>query len=1053
MASEQICYTLIGLSPEAKSYSEQQLKDDLQHSSVDVKREALKEVIRLIVNGEKFPNLLMTVIRFVMPSQDHIIKKLLLLFWEVVPKYGPDGKLLHEMILVCDAYRKDLQHPNEFIRGSTLRFLCKLKEPELLEPLMPAIQQCLEHRHAYVRRNAVLAIFTIYKNFEHLIPDAPEKILQFLEQEQDASCKRNAFMMLVHVSQSSALEYLVDRLDQVQNFGDILQLIIVELIYKICHQKPSERLRFIRCVYGLLQSSSPAVRYEAAGTLITLSSAPSALKAAASCYVNLILKESDNNVKLIVLSRLTDLRQYHERILQDLVMDIVQILAASDMEIRQKTLDLTMDLVTSRSADELIKLYRKELLKACNENGAGGGSRVASAVVSSTIGSGSGSKTSVGSVTNSDEANYRYALVHTIYDIAIRFPEALPTIVPTVCDILTYEEMGDSRAATEVCRFLREVCQRYGQRKSEVLEKLVQVFPNVSGQETLRHIIWIFGEFCTTSEEINACITLFRQVIGDLPLVDEEMRRQAQDGVGSGTEGTSALLSTDVNFGLTQAQRVTADGTYATQTALTSTPAKSVAKAIKRPVLQAALFESAYMPAVVLSACLVKLCYRFKLAISEQVKHDLPTDEESKHRSTETRENAFCAECMLIIASMLHLANSGLLPHQVNPDHLDRMWICLKVLSDRRLEVLKAFAETSRMCLTEMLTYQESERKAAAKSRNRTLEQRQKQEAELNRADAPVKFSLLSGQSDLGDMVDRFDLTLSQALGATVKGSSDDAYATSKLSKVRQLTGFSDPIYAEAYVHVNQFDIVLDVLIVNQTRDTLQNLTLELSTQGDLRLVEKPSPLTVSSTENGIIFGNISYDMRGSAGETTCIVLNDIHIDIMEYILPATCSPTEFRQMWSEFEWENKVTVNTQITDLFGYLSHISAQTNLRCLTPMEALLGECDYLCVTMYARTIFGEHVLANLCLEKTDSDQPVTGHVRIRAKTQGMAVTMGEKVSTCQKNWQRPGGSHTNVMSNYNTGAEDPDNKLRSDDDGETGVGVMRSHSPARPTLSND
>ncbi|KAF7247121.1 hypothetical protein EG68_09147 [Paragonimus skrjabini miyazakii] len=1033
MAGEQICYTLIGLSPEAKSYSEQQLKDDLQHSSVDVKREALKEVIRLIINGEKLPNLLMTVIRFVMPSQDHIIKKLLLLFWEVVPKYGPDGKLLHEMILVCDAYRKDLQHPNEFIRGSTLRFLCKLKEPELLEPLMPAIQQCLEHRHAYVRRNAVLAIFTIYKNFEHLIPDAPEKILQFLEQEQDASCKRNAFMMLVHVSQSSALEYLVDRLDQVQNFGDILQLIIVELIYKVCHQKPSERLRFIRCVYSLLQSSSPAVRYEAAGTLITLSSAPSALKAAASCYVNLILKESDNNVKLIVLSRLTDLRQYHERILQDLVMDIVQILAASDMEIRQKTLDLTMDLVTSRSADELIKLYRKELLKACNGNGAGSGSRVASAIASSTTGSASGSKTTVGSVTNSDEANYRYALVHTIYDIAIRFPETLSTIVPTVCDILTYEEMGDSRAATEACRFLREVCQRYGQKKSEVLEKLVQIFPNVSGQETLRHIIWIFGEFCTTSEEINACITLFRQVIGELPLVDEEMRRQAQDGVGTGTEA----------------------------------PARSVAKAIKRPVLQAALFESAYMPAVVLSACLVKLYYRFKLAISEQVKQDLPIDEESKHRSVEARENAFCAECMLIIASMLHLANSGLLPHQINPDHLDRMWICLKVLSDGRLEVLKAFAETSHVCLGEMLTYQESERKAAAKSRNRTLEQRQQQEAELNRADAPVKFSLLSGQSDLGDMVDRFDLTLSQALGATVKGSGDDAYATSKLSKVRQLTGFSDPIYAEAYVHVNQFDIVLDVLIVNQTRDTLQNLTLELSTQGDLRLVEKPSPLTVapqdfanmkanikvSSTENGIIFGNISYDMRGSAGETTCIVLNDIHIDIMEYILPATCSPTEFRQMWSEFEWENKVTVNTQITDLFGYLSHISAQTNLRCLTPMEALLGECDYLCVTMYARTIFGEHVLANLCLEKTGSDQPVSGHVRIRAKTQGMAVTMGEKVSTCQKNWQRPGGLHANVVPNCNTDAEDPDHKLRSDDDGETGVGVMRSHSPARPTLSNN
>lgn len=52
------------------------------------------------------------------------------------------------------------------------------------------------------------------------------------------------------------------------------------------------------------------------------------------------------------------------------------------------------------------------------------------------------------------------------------------------------------------------------------------------------------------------------------------------------------------------------------------------------------------------------------------------------------------------------------------------------------------------------------------------------------------------------------------------------------ISQVAQLTGFSDPVYAEAYVNVNQYDIVLDLLIVNQTSDTLQNVTLELATLG-----------------------------------------------------------------------------------------------------------------------------------------------------------------------------------------------------------------------------
>ena len=71
--------------------------------------------------------------------------------------------VLRDLLFCCTMYVQDLQHPNEFIRGSTLRFLCKLKEPELIEPLMPAIRSCLEHRHSYVRRNAVLAIFTIFK--------------------------------------------------------------------------------------------------------------------------------------------------------------------------------------------------------------------------------------------------------------------------------------------------------------------------------------------------------------------------------------------------------------------------------------------------------------------------------------------------------------------------------------------------------------------------------------------------------------------------------------------------------------------------------------------------------------------------------------------------------------------------------------------------------------------------------------------------------------------------------------------------------------------------
>jgi coatomer subunit beta len=67
--------------------------------------------------------------------------------------------------------------------------------------------------------------------------------------------------------------------------------------------------------------------------------------------------------------------------------------------------------------------------------------------------------------------------------------------------------------------------------------------------------------------------------------------------------------------------------------------------------------------------------------------------------------------------------------------------------------------------------------------------------------------------------------------------------------------------------------------------------------------------LKVSSTETGIVFGSIVYDApsnRSGGPDRNCVVLNDIHIDIMDYIAPASCSDLAFRAMWAEFEWEIK---------------------------------------------------------------------------------------------------------------------------------------------------
>ncbi|KAK2535725.1 Copb1 [Columba guinea] len=949
-AAENVCYTLINVPMDSEPPSEISLKNDLgncarlaflisfppslEKGDVKLKTEALKKVIIMILNGEKLPGLLMTIIRFVLPLQDHTIKKLLLVFWEIVPKTTPDGRLLQEMILVCDAYRKDLQHPNEFIRGSTLRFLCKLKEAELLEPLMPAIRACLEHRHSYVRRNAVLAIYTIYRNFEHLIPDAPELIHDFLVNEKDASCKRNAFMMLIHADQDRALDYLSTCIDQVQTFGDILQLVIVELIYKVCHANPSERARFIRCIYNLLQSSSPAVKYEAAGTLVTLSSAPTAIKAAAQCYIDLIIKESDNNVKLIVLDRLVELKEHpsHERVLQDLVMDILRVLSTPDLEVRKKTLQLALDLVSSRNVEELVIVLKKEVIKTNNVT------------------------------EHEDTDKYRQLLVRTLHSCSVRFPDMAANVIPVLMEFLSD---NNEAAAADVLEFVREAIQRFDNLRPLIVEKMLEVFHAIKSVKIYRGALWILGEYCSTKEDIQSVMTEVRRSLGEIPIVESEIKKEAGE------------LKPEEEVSVGPAQKlVTEMGTYATQSALSSSrPAK---KEEDRPPLRGFLLDGDFFVAASLATTLTKIALRYVSLVQEKKK-----------------QNSFIAEAMLLMATILHLGKSSLPKKPITDDDVDRISLCLKVLSECSPLMNDIFNKECRQSLSHMLSAKLEEEKLSQKKesekRNVTVQ-----------PDDPISFMQLTAKNEMSSKEDQFQLSLLAAMGNTQRKEAADPLA-SKLNKVTQLTGFSDPVYAEAYVHVNQYDIVLDVLVTNDG--------------GDLKLVEKPSPLTlaphdfanikanvkVASTENGIIFGNIVYDISGAASDRNCVVLSDIHIDIMDYIQPASCTDAEFRQMWAEFEWENKVTVNTNIIDLNEYLQHILKSTNMKCLTPEKALSGYCGFMAANLYARSIFGEDALANVSIEKPihlGPEAPVTGHIRIRAKSQGMALSLGDKINLSQK-----------------------------------------------------
>jgi coatomer subunit beta len=181
-------------------------------------------------------------------------------------------------------------------------------------------------------------------------------------------------------------------------------------------------------------------------------------------------------------------------------------------------------------------------------------------------------------------------------------------------------------------------------------------------------------------------------------------------------------------------------------------------------------------------------------------------------------------------------------------------------------------------------------------------------------------------------------------------------------SDLARATGYTDG--AEAFVTVRDYDISLEILVINRTPTLLSNLNVELSTMGDMKIVERPqsqnigphdqstirASIKVSSTETGHIFGTIVYD-DSDTQEKVYINLNDIHMDIMDdHIRPENCTDEVFRSKWAEFEWENKGAISTSITELHCFLNHVV--NSMRCLTPHDTSEKKGSFLAANLYAR-----------------------------------------------------------------------------------------------------
>ncbi len=865
-----------------------------------------------MLGGEAMPSILMQVMKFCINSNDKPLKKLCMLYWEVVPKYqeatseevlaaasgGPavKRKLLPEMILVCNALMSDLNHANEYVRGSMLRFLCKVKDEEILSPLIPSIKGCLEHKHQYVRKNAALTIFHAHKMFgENLLPDAPELIQQFLLSETDVSARRNAFLMLYNQDEDLAIEFLASNMDDVGKYGDGFALLVLDLTRRVCRRDPNQKSRFVRVLLEMLSSNSPSVSYEAAWTLVSLSSAPTAVRAAAVTYTSLLNSQNDNNVKMIVLERLEELKKNHSKILQELLMDMLRALSSPNPDICKKVLDIAMDIVTTRNVSEVVSTLKREVTKTAEDD------------------------------SNTSEAKgsyYRGMLIRAIHGCAVRFPQVAESVVHVLMDFLSTD------GGMQVIIFIRAIIEQYPPLRESILSKLLNCLDEIQNSNVMCVCLWILGEYCESSSTLVDAFDDINTQLGEACFILKSDEKKAQEKAAAEALAGPKMVTKNI---------ILSDGTYATQTVY-SEPKKIEDNT---PTLRKALISGDVFLGSVVSSTLTKLCLRAS---------DL------QNEITPQKYKEMTVQALLVMCAIVKMATVTVTAQRSSfADCSERVTLCTRALLDPKVcEMVKPImlGKGKSAFGTFLKSLKEKESKDSKKDEKVTP---------TVQADDLIHFRQLRANNVAGGELDLDDGSdLARATGYVDGGS----LLSNELSHVYQLSGFADPIYAEAFVTVRDYDISLEILVINRTPNTLSNMNVELSTMGDMKIVERPQSQTlgpndqvtvrasikVSSTETGHVFGTIVYE-DSTTQEKNYINLNDIHMDIMDYIRPSTCTDEVFRSMWAEFEWENKVAISTSITDLSAFLNHIVKSTNMNCLTPHDGA-EKGSFLAANLYAK-----------------------------------------------------------------------------------------------------
>jgi len=360
-----------------------------------------------------------------------------------------------------------------------------------LESLKSVIIENLTHKHSYVRKNALLCILSICNNFG---PDVlPENITSSLrdiiEKDTDISCKRNAYLALSKINKDESFQVTKEILaaSDINEIGDLFILSIVENLRNLCILYPKEKGRMLKILLDLSNHKSHSVLFEVANSLVLLSSNPNIIKTAVGIFCNLLVEQKDNNILIIILKKLINIKKKFRDILEEQILSFAIILnSTTNSDIRKLLFDLIIELLKETNIHQVFDVFINDLNKLRG--------------VSET----------------ETNLQFKNMIMDCMHKGLKRFPQVNSNYVIFLLErCILYDSKNTFN--NELLNIIKDIFFVFPNLRKDFINKIIQHFDEIQNFEILQLIFWIFAEFIEDDLELlKKTYLIIMKNMGDL---------------------------------------------------------------------------------------------------------------------------------------------------------------------------------------------------------------------------------------------------------------------------------------------------------------------------------------------------------------------------------------------------------------------------------------------------------------------------------------------------------------------------------------------------------